>query len=145
MSSEPGPVIYWFRQDLRLADLPGLAAAAAEGGIIPCYVHDDHSPGEWTAGGASRWWLHHSLAALDGDLRERGSKLLILRGDSVDAILSRVEARLREDQAGAALLEAQSLPDSARAEMAGWIALLAERAGAQDALKEVRDSVRTTN
>ena len=31
-------------------------------------------------GAASRWWLHHSLAALDADLRERGSRLVLRRG-----------------------------------------------------------------
>ncbi len=31
-------------------------------------------------GGASRWWLHHSLAGLDQSLRARGSALRIVRG-----------------------------------------------------------------
>ncbi len=59
------PVIYWFRQDLRLRDLPGLSAALATGRpVLACYILDDESPGQWRMGGASRWWLHHSLAAL---------------------------------------------------------------------------------
>ena len=33
-------------------------------------------------GGASRWWLHHSLAALDAALRGRGSRLVLARGES---------------------------------------------------------------
>jgi deoxyribodipyrimidine photo-lyase len=59
------PVIMWFRQDLRLADHPALTAAVAAGEIIPVYILDDETPGEWRWGGASRWWLHKSLAALD--------------------------------------------------------------------------------
>ena len=59
------PIIYWFRQDLRTHDLPGLAAAAATGRpLIACYILDDETPGDWRLGGASRWWLHHSLQAL---------------------------------------------------------------------------------
>jgi deoxyribodipyrimidine photo-lyase len=58
------PVIMWFRQDLRTTDHPALAAAAASGPIIPLFILDDETPGDWRWGGASRWWLHHSLASL---------------------------------------------------------------------------------
>ena len=34
-------------------------------------------------GGASRWWLHHSLASLDADLRKLGSRLILRRGNVV--------------------------------------------------------------
>ncbi len=58
------PVIVWFRQDLRLADNPALAAAARSGRpIIALFVLDldDEMPGDWRMGAASRWWLHGSL------------------------------------------------------------------------------------
>ncbi len=58
------PVIMWFRQDLRITDQPALAAAAAAGSVIPLYILDDETPGAWCWGGASRWWLHHSLRSL---------------------------------------------------------------------------------
>lgn len=74
--------LLWFRQDLRLADQPALLAAAAEGAVIPVYILDDDSPGERKMGSASRWWLHHSLAALDASLRERGSRLILRRGNT---------------------------------------------------------------
>ena len=68
------PVIVWLRRDLRLADQAAFVAAAAAGPVIPVYVLDDEPPKHRAMGGASRWWLHHSLAALDRDLRERGSR-----------------------------------------------------------------------
>lgn len=72
------PVIVWFRQDLRLADNPALHNAAQSGSpIIPVYIHDESSAGEWAPGGASLWWLHHSLTALNKTLNGR---LLILKG-----------------------------------------------------------------
>ena len=81
MSPTNNPVIYWFRQDLRLADLPGLHQAAATGRpVLPCYILDDETPGAWNPGAASCWWLHHSLVSLDHALRSRGSRLVIRRG-----------------------------------------------------------------
>ncbi|MFC3676680.1 cryptochrome/photolyase family protein [Ferrovibrio xuzhouensis] len=76
------PAILWFRQDLRLADNPALVAAAATGRpVLPVYILDTVSQ-DWQPGGASRWWLHYSLAALQADLRRRyGAGLLLLRGD----------------------------------------------------------------
>jgi deoxyribodipyrimidine photo-lyase len=71
--------IVWFRNDLRLADNPALVAAL--GGaeeILPVFVLDDYAE----AGGASRWWLNHSLAALAADLQARGASLVLRRGDA---------------------------------------------------------------
>jgi deoxyribodipyrimidine photo-lyase len=70
-------VIYWFRQDLRLADLPALESALNAGGaVVPVYIYDE----SMVPGAASRWWLHHSLKALDQSLRSRGSRLILRRG-----------------------------------------------------------------
>jgi deoxyribodipyrimidine photo-lyase len=80
------PVLLWFRQDLRLSDQAALLAAAEEGPVVPVYVLDDESPREWTIGGASRWWLHHSLSALDHSLRAKGSRLILRRGKSAEAL-----------------------------------------------------------
>ena len=81
------PAVVWFRQDLRLADQAALVAAA-EGGrpVLPLYVLDDESPGQWRMGGASRWWLHGSLEALAADLARLGSPLLLRRGDAVETV-----------------------------------------------------------
>ena len=77
------PVILWLRRDLRLADQPALAAAVASGApVIPVFILDDETAKHRKMGGASRWWLHHSLASLDADLRERGSRLILRAGNS---------------------------------------------------------------
>jgi len=55
----------WFRQDLRIADNPALAAACARGTIIPVFIIDQN---DRPLGGASKWWLHHSLKALSASL-----------------------------------------------------------------------------
>ncbi|MBV5258495.1 deoxyribodipyrimidine photo-lyase [Synechococcus moorigangaii CMS01] len=81
------PVICWFRQDLRLADNPALHAAAASGAPVIClYVLDDKTPGKWAMGGASRWWLHHSLASLDAGLQRLGTRLILRRGDAFEIV-----------------------------------------------------------
>ena len=72
--------IVWFRQDLRLADNPALHAAAASGAkVLPVYIHDDTEAGEWSPGSASRWWLEHSLSALNESL---DGQLRVLTGDA---------------------------------------------------------------
>ncbi len=114
------PAIVWFRHDLRLADHPALAAAlAGRGPVLPLYVHAPQEEGAWAPGGASRWWLHQSLASLDADLRRRGSRLLVRRGPAASALAAlasecgaravhwtrRVEpaARAQEERVGQAL------------------------------------------
>lgn len=78
----PGPVtIVWFRRDLRLTDNPALAAAVDAGSaVVPLFILDEDSPGAWAPGGASRWWLHESLAALRRALGEQGLELVLRRG-----------------------------------------------------------------
>ncbi|MDR6851173.1 deoxyribodipyrimidine photo-lyase [Sphingomonas sp. BE123] len=79
--------ILWFRRDLRLSDQAALIAAAGEGPVVPVYILDDETPKHRAIGGASRWWLHHSLASLDAALRDKGSRLILRRGKS-DAVLA---------------------------------------------------------
>jgi deoxyribodipyrimidine photo-lyase len=75
------PALLWFRHDLRLADHAALAAALAQGGrVLPVFVLDDEAAGAWRHGGASRWWLKGSLAALAAALAARGAPLLLARG-----------------------------------------------------------------
>ncbi len=77
------PSIFWFRQDLRLHDNPALTAACAEGEVVPVYILDDEGAGERRMGGASRWWLHHSLLALQKKL----PNLILRRGTAVAELM----------------------------------------------------------
>ena len=87
------PVILWFRRDLRLADQQAVAAAVANGApVIPVYILDDDTPKHRKMGAASRWWLYHSLAALDADLQTLGSRLILRAGKS-DEILCALAAQ----------------------------------------------------
>ena len=90
------PQIVWLRRDLRLADQAAFHAAAALGPVIPVYVLDDETPGDRRMGGASRWYLHQALAALDAGLREQGSRLVLRRGRAADVL-----AALAQDLGGA--------------------------------------------
>jgi len=79
-------IIVWFRRDLRIADNPALHAAVKTGAkILPVYVLDDENAGKWKMGGASRWWLHHSLQSLNEAL---DGKLVLLKGDAFVQISS---------------------------------------------------------
>jgi len=81
------PVLVWLRQDLRLGDHPALTAAVATGApVLPFYVLDDATPGSWRMGGASRWWLHHSLASLGAAVEQRGGALWLGRGAALEVI-----------------------------------------------------------
>jgi deoxyribodipyrimidine photo-lyase len=79
--------LVWFRRDLRLADNPALRQAASAGGkVVAVYVHAPDEEAPWSPGAASRWWLHHSLAALDADLRRRGIPLTLRHGPALSAL-----------------------------------------------------------
>lgn len=84
---EFAPVLHWFRQDLRLADNPALAAASGTGApVVLLYVLDDETPGAWRIGGAARWWLHRSLSALDKDIGTHGNSLILRRGHAASIV-----------------------------------------------------------
>ena len=85
------PTLLWFRRDLRLSDQAALVAAAGEGAVVPVYILDDETPKHRRMGGASRWWLHHSLAALDANLRDEGSRLILRRGRSDEVLAALAE------------------------------------------------------
>jgi deoxyribodipyrimidine photo-lyase len=82
--------LHWFRDDLRLADNPALADALGHGPTLCLYILDeggDRRP----LGGASRWWLSRSLAALSADIAARGGELVLMRGDPARLIPQIVE------------------------------------------------------
>lgn len=79
--------IVWFRRDLRLAENPALAAACGEcDTVLPVYLHAPDPEGAARAGAAGRWWLGRSLRALEGDLRRRGGRLVVLEGEPAETL-----------------------------------------------------------
>ena len=79
--------ILWFRADLRLADNPALLAAVSRGGpVAPVFIWSPDEEGDWRPGAASNWWLHQSLSALARDLEAKGSRLVIRRGPTGEAL-----------------------------------------------------------
>jgi deoxyribodipyrimidine photo-lyase len=76
------PILVWFRRDLRLSDHPALHAAAASGApVLPVFVRDESA---W--GRAQRDRLPASLAALEADLRKRGSRLVVRPGGPAEVL-----------------------------------------------------------
>ncbi len=72
-------VIFWFRQDLRLSDNPGLVEASKSGRVLPVFIYDPR----FQIGAASKWWLHHSLNRLNESLN---GNLNIYYGDSLQVL-----------------------------------------------------------
>jgi deoxyribodipyrimidine photo-lyase len=88
----PRIAIVWLRNDLRLADNPALRKAAAEAAaVVPVYIHAPEEAGRWAQGGATKWWLHHSLAALSEALEYLGSPLILREGNTLDNLLDVIE------------------------------------------------------
>ena len=85
------PQIIWLRRDLRIADNPALHHAAEAGPVVAVYVLDDARAKGHAYGGASRWWLHHSLASLAKSLEAKGSRLILRRGDAVEELCKLAE------------------------------------------------------
>ncbi|QUL38562.1 deoxyribodipyrimidine photo-lyase [Erythrobacter sp. JK5] len=83
----PETQIVWLRRDLRVADNPALYHAAKAGPVVAVYVLDDDSPKHHKMGGASRWWLHHSLASLQKSFGRRNARIVLRRGDAVGELL----------------------------------------------------------
>ena len=108
--------MFWFRRDLRLGDNPALTTAVAlarerGGGLLPAFVPEPQVRPQRAPGGAARWWLWHSLGALDGELRRlpRGTALSaeLTQGwpySNRRALASTGKVRFTEPEAGAAEL-----------------------------------------
>ena len=84
--SAPTPSLMWFRDDLRIADNPALSAAMDAGPTVALYILDEHSTGIRPPGGAAKWWLHHGLEDLRGNLRRLGVELVLRRGAAQDIL-----------------------------------------------------------
>ncbi|MQG50811.1 MAG: deoxyribodipyrimidine photo-lyase [SAR202 cluster bacterium] len=72
-------VLFWFRNDLRLNDNPGLYEASLTGSVLPIYIYDSNI----SIGAASKWWLYNSLHKLNQSLN---NKLYVVSGNSESII-----------------------------------------------------------
>ena len=98
MAGQSTVAILWFRQDLRLSDNAALhGAMKAASHVLPVYVLPD-AQDKWGLGGASAWWLHHSLASLSATVAAKGAPLCLLRGDPAEIL-----AGLAEDYGAASI------------------------------------------
>ena len=73
-------VLFWFRNDLRMADNPGFYEACLSGEVLPVYILDHNID----IGSASKWWLYYSLNKLNDSLQNH---LHVVSGDSESIIL----------------------------------------------------------
>ena len=100
-------IIWWIRRDLRLNDNQALSAAAAYGGhVIPLFILD---PALWQSryvGSKRIAFLLAGLRLLDADLRQRGGRLIVRRGDP----LVELSAVLRSTGATAVFAEEDVSP-----------------------------------
>ena len=77
----------WFRRDLRLHDLPALAAAAHADRVVPLFVLDDRllARGRFPSAVRTAFMLG-CLRELDAALKERGARLFVRRGRPEDEL-----------------------------------------------------------
>ena len=73
-------ILHWFREDLRLADNPALHQSSEDDEIIALFVLPEN------LGGASKWWLHHSLESLKEDLDGFGVQLIFHDGNPTTVV-----------------------------------------------------------
>ena len=126
MATRQAPVIVWFRRDLRLADHEALTAAAKSGApLLPLYILDDETPGAFRLGGASRWWLHFSLAALDRSLAKHGGALVLRQGAAPKVLAALL------DETGAAAIHATRGYDPWDAKLEAAVAELCKEKNAE--------------
>lgn len=83
--------LLWFKQDLRLDDHPALQAGLTAECLLPVYVLDPvllqlNKFGMRPMGVHRARFLLESLVALEGELRQRGSHLLVVIGSAEQAI-----------------------------------------------------------
>ncbi|MEZ5071557.1 MAG: deoxyribodipyrimidine photo-lyase [Bacteroidales bacterium] len=81
-TSDPSPVLFWFRRDLRLNDNTGLNRALAGGKPVQCvFLFDTHILEELPRDDARVGFIHETLQAIHTELVRRGSSLRILHGE----------------------------------------------------------------
>ena len=99
--------LWWVRRDLRLSDNQALAAALAHAGqVIPVFVLDPALLNSPYAGDKRVAFLFGGLRQLDADLKLRGSRLVVRRGEP----LAELGTLLSETDASGIFAEADLTP-----------------------------------
>jgi len=102
--------IWWIRRDLRLADNQALTAALNHAGqIIPLFIFDPALLNSPFVGQKRLAFLLAGLRQLDADLQQRGSGLLVRRGNPAQEL-----ARLRAETDAAAIFAEEDYSPYAR-------------------------------
>jgi len=102
--------IWWIRRDLRLSDNQALSAALAAGEpVVPVFILDPRLLAAPATGEKRRAFLFGGLAALDADLRARGARLILRRGDPAAEL-----ARLARETAATAIYAEENVSPYAR-------------------------------
>jgi deoxyribodipyrimidine photo-lyase len=78
--------IWWIRRDLRLTDNPALQSALEAESVIPVFILDPHLLSRPAP--KRQAFLFNGLRALDADLRQRGSYLIVRRGKPLEELRS---------------------------------------------------------
>lgn len=80
-SDRTSTAIWWIRRDLRLTDNPALhSALAAAEEVIPLFILDPKLLDSSYVGSRRIAFMFDGLRAIDEDLRDRGSRLIVRRG-----------------------------------------------------------------
>jgi deoxyribodipyrimidine photo-lyase len=108
------PFLYRFTRDLRLDDHAGLAAAASHGTVLPVLVIDAAMKERFSASPLRAAFFCAAVGAVDAELRERGSRLVIRRGDPVQTIIALVREVDAAGVAWAASYDAASMETDRR-------------------------------
>ena len=103
--------LVWFRRDLRLDNNPALEAAIKRNGpILPIYISSIDEMCEWPIGQKSQQWLQESLAVLDEQLKDLGSKLMVCQGSPFEVFKNLIN----ETGAGAVFFNRRYEPEARR-------------------------------
>jgi len=116
--------LIWFRRDLRTRDHAALSSALQSGDAVNAlYVPEAPAYGQRMPGGASRWWLHHSLAALGDSLKSLNIDLTLRQGDPSAAVVALAE------EAGAARVVCSRVYEPAERQVEESVAAALARTG----------------
>ena len=84
--TKPKTAILWVRNDFRFDDNEALCQGTEYEQLLPVYVASE-SQTPFNRGGASKWWLHHTIDAYKKRLRKLGSELLLVKGRPEEVLL----------------------------------------------------------